>query len=74
MHTAHSPLANLTPGQRQALYDQARREALALRRQALSDAADTIGRASRATARRFSAVFQGAVHWGGAAKAAPCPR
>jgi uncharacterized membrane protein YccC len=39
MDTNFSPLSHLSPQQHQALYEQAKREAQALRRQALRDAA-----------------------------------
>jgi hypothetical protein len=39
MDTNFSPLSHLSPQQHQALYEQAKREAHALRRQALQEAA-----------------------------------
>lgn len=74
MHTPFSPLDHLSPGQRQALYDQARREALALRRQAIADATDAIGRALRAAARRVRAALPGAAHVAMPPRAVSCPR
>ncbi len=48
MDTNFSPLSHLSPQQHQALYDQVRREAHALRRQALRDAAVWVANRARA--------------------------
>lgn len=47
MDTNFSPLSHLSPQQHQALFEQARREAHALRRQALRDAAAWIANGAR---------------------------
>lgn len=67
-----SPLSRLTPRQHQALYEYARREALALRQQAISDAIDWIGHGMVALwhgARRRLSIAAHA-HRG----VTPCPR
>ena len=48
MDTNFSPLSHLSPQQHQALFDHARREAHALRRQAMRDAAAWIAHRARA--------------------------
>jgi hypothetical protein len=48
MDTNFSPLSHLTPDQHQALYEHARREAHALRRQALRNAAAWLANGARA--------------------------
>lgn len=68
MHNPSTPLSTLTLEQRRALYDQARRDALVLRRQAIADAATTIGVALQAAARRVRAL------WPGGSRTMPAPR
>lgn len=62
MTPSSQALATLTAAQRHALYEQARREALALRRQAIADALDATGRGLQALARtagrRLRAAWQ----------------
>ncbi len=48
MDTNFSPLSHLSPQQHQALFEHARREAHALRRQALRDAAAWVATHARA--------------------------
>ena len=61
MDTNFSPLSHLSPQQHQALYEQAKREAHALRRQALRDAATWVANSARALwqATRRAAVTPG---------------
>jgi len=83
MISLHERLTTLSPTQRQALYDQARREALALRRQAIADAVDAVGHgvqaAASAASRHLRAAWQ-RVHGAGTAPVVPhrtaasCPR
>ena len=83
MISLHERLTTLSPTQRQALYDQARREAQALRRQAIADAVDAVGHgvqaAASAASRHLRAAWQ-RVQGAGAAPVAPhrtaasCPR
>jgi hypothetical protein len=54
MISLHERLTTLSPTQRQALYDQARREALALRRQAIADAVDGVGHGVQAAGERHA--------------------
>jgi hypothetical protein len=61
-------LNRLTPAQRSALYDQAKREAAELRRQAMSDAASWL-------AARLTALWQRALHGAATSRmaaTAPC--
>jgi|JI10StandDraft_1071094.scaffolds.fasta_scaffold485335_2 hypothetical protein len=83
MISLHERLTTLSPTQRQALYDQARREALALRRQAIADAVDGAGRGlqalASATGRRLRTAWQRVRIMGVAPLAPPraaaaCPR
>jgi hypothetical protein len=58
MDTNPPPLSHLSPQQHQALYEHARREAHALRRQALRDAAAWIAHGTRSL---WRAALRGAV-------------
>jgi hypothetical protein len=60
-------LNRLTPAQRSALYDQAKREAVELRRQAISDAASWL-------AARVRALWHRALHGAATSRTAPAAR
>jgi hypothetical protein len=57
MDISHSPLAHLTPAQRSALYEQARQEAVELRRQAMHDFAAWLASRMHGLWRRAARAF-----------------
>lgn len=75
---APSPVTEWTSAQRQALYEQAQRDAAALRRAAMADFAASIGRGLRRIAQWTAATIAGAVERSPRRstdrRAAACPR